>query len=825
MLSGYNLNLVSIDRVVNQIESLFKTTALSSFGRKKQQKHADTQNFQRKKWFNAECRAARSTYHKTRKLYNKYKTTHYKLLLKSVSKEYKNKMAKNVRRYKNNKIDKLKNLKYAKPREFWKIINSIDDKNRDTAPLQDLYNYFKNINQEKETEKEEVQSKNEQPSQNINMHINQPFTDSEIIKAVKNLKNNKSHGTDSILNEHIKATIDIMATVYTKLFNVIFDTGLVPESWTLGNIIPIFKNKGTVTNPENYRPITLLSCLGKLFTSILNARITKYVEEGDIIDHCQAGFRKGFSTLDNLFILQSLIDISKSQKTKLFCAFIDFRQAFDKVWRNGLWVKLSETNINGKCLRIIRNMYDNIKSRVSTCEGASAFFPCETGVRQGENLSPLLFSIYLNDLRTYLDAHNAPAVECETHDENIYIYIKLFILLFADDAVLFGLSKEDLQTTLNLFEKYCIEWKLTVNIQKTKVLVFSGGRLSKNLKFFFNNEEIEIVTEYKYLGVFVARSGSFLRAKKHIADQANLALFSLLRKIRILNLPIHMQIDLFDKMVKPILLFGCELWGFGNIQIIERVQLKFLKHILNLKKSTPSFMVYGEVGVLPLSVEINSRVINYWAKLHFDPKNNIAAGLYRAVRSLNEQGRLQSKWLTNVKNLVNQNGYGNIWNSNDEINTKWFTKSFKLKLHDQFMQSWSALIDQASSGINYRIFKDKFEMNDYINFLPNKQVKILTAFRTRNHRLPVKLGRWTSTPLSERICFFCNSEIGDEFHYIFKCPHFAESRKLYIRPFYTRHPNTLKFNLLMNGKNEALLKDLCKYLQIVMQAVRDNDRN
>ena len=216
--------------------------------------------------------------------------------------------------------------------------------------------------------------------------------------------------------------------------------------------------------------------------------------------------------------------------------------------------------------------------------------------------------------------------------------------------------------------------------------------MPKNLQFFFKNQETEIVSEYKYLGVYVTRSRSFLRAKK----LANLALFSLLTKIRTLNLPIHIQIDLFDKMVKPVLLFGCELWGFGDIQIIERVQLKFLKHILNLKKSTPSFMVYGEAGVFPLSIEINSRVINYWTKLHFDPKNGIAAGLYRAIRSLNEQRRLKCKWLINVKDLINKNGYGNIWNSSDEIN-KCFTKSFKLKLHDQLIKSWSALIDKSSS--------------------------------------------------------------------------------------------------------------------------------
>ena len=75
------------------------------------------------------------------------------------------------------------------------------------------------------------------------LYVNQPFTDNEIIKAVKNLKNNKSSGSDSILNEHIKATINIMASVYTKLFNIIFDSGLVPESWTLGDIIPIYKKQ------------------------------------------------------------------------------------------------------------------------------------------------------------------------------------------------------------------------------------------------------------------------------------------------------------------------------------------------------------------------------------------------------------------------------------------------------------------------------------------------------------------------------------------------------------------------------------------------------
>ena len=109
-----------------------------------------------------------------------------------------------------------------------------------------------------------------------------------------------------------------MSPIYVKLFNLIFEKGIVPESWTAGNILPIYKNKGDINAPENYRPITLLSCFGKLFTSILNKRINQYFEENNAISSCQAGYRKGFSTTDNLYILQSLIEISQSSKQKLF---------------------------------------------------------------------------------------------------------------------------------------------------------------------------------------------------------------------------------------------------------------------------------------------------------------------------------------------------------------------------------------------------------------------------------------------------------------------------------------------------------------------------
>ena len=174
-------------------------------------------------------------------------------------------------------------------------------------------------------------------------------------------------------------------------------------------------------------------------------------------------------------------------------------------------------------------------------------------------------------------------------------------------------------------------------------------------------------------------------------------MFSLLHKIRALNLPIDLQVELFNKTIKPILLYGCELWGTGNLESIERVQLKFLKQMLNLKKSTPSFMVYGELGVYPLTLEIKTRIVSFWTKLQNEGENDITESMYKILFSLNEKGKLKSNWVDYVKHILCSNCYGNIWEAPNEINQKWLIASLKQKLKDQYIQNWSSLVDQSSS--------------------------------------------------------------------------------------------------------------------------------
>ena len=133
---------------------------------------------------------------------------------------------------------------------------------------------------------------------------------------------------------------------------------------------------------------------------------------------------------------------------------------------------------------------------------------------------------------------------------------------------------------------------------------------------------------------------------------------------------------------------------------------------------------------------------------------------------MHENRHLKSPWLDNVKHLLCSHGYSGIWYSQSFINAKWLINSFTQKLKDSYIQKWYSSVNISSSNNNYRLFKDTFETSSYIKQLPHFLCRRFMAFRTRNHRFPVELGRWYGKPLNERICHFCYSDLGDEYHYL-----------------------------------------------------------
>ena len=610
-------------------------------------------------------------------------------------------------------------------------------------------------------------------------------------------------------------------------YNLVLDTGLVPECWTLGMIKPIYKNKGSSKDPSNYRPITLISCVGKLFTAILNNRIQSYVEGHDKIKNCQSGFRKGYSTIDNIFILHNLIDIVFKSKHSLYCSFIDLKQAFDRVWREGMWEKIAKYNINGKCLRVIKNIYKNIKSCVLINNKTTDFFISNIGVRQGENLSPLLFNLFLNDLEDFFIENNVNGIECSEHhlDDSLMVFLEIFLLLYADDTIILSNTAEGLQNALDTYSRYCAQWKLTVNYNKSKILIFSNQTQTdfSDNEFLLDNEKLEIVTEFKYLGILFSKSNSFYKTKKHIAEQGTRAMYSLLAKSRNMHLPIDLTIELFMKLVKPILLYGCEIWGFGNIDVLERVQLKFIKHVLNLKACTPNHIVYGEVGVYPLKIDIYCRMISYWGKLNsIENFGSLASNIYLVSKSVYKHSNISPKstyfkWINNIKEILCTSGNSGIWESHEFPNKIWLSNAIKQKYIDLFLNDWYSKVN---SDVNYKIFKHTFEFENYLVILPKKFLYYLISFRTRNHRLAIETGRWSRTNRNVRKCNLCKEDIGDEYHFLLTCKKLKGVRKVYLKPKYIRRPNVFKYESLMNSKNKRLLITIAKYIKIIYEMAK-----
>ena len=409
-------------------------------------------NSKQKRWFNDKCKQQRVTYVNSKNFYRRSKTTQNFQNMKECSKKYKLEMRKARKEMQKNFEQKLRGLKSSNPKHYWNLLNSKNKKASKNVPdINFFYEHFKFLNEE--STYPEMQINNNTRSV---LELDKEISEEEILQAVKSLKNNKACGDDRVINEYIRSTIGLLLPVFKCIFNYVLETGNIPQDWTLGNIIPIYKKKGDTNDPGNYRGISLLSCFGKFFTTIINLRLNNFLNLNNILLENQIGFRKGYSTLNHVFSLKSLIDIFFSKKKKLYCAFIDFKKAFDTVWRSGLWIKLISFGITGKLFNVVRNIYDNVKS----CVQLNKSFLKYNNVK----------NLFLSD--------------------NVFDnYLK--ILLYADDTVIFSETPEGLQKSLNCLAEYCKCRKLSINAEKTEIVIFSKARYRGNFNFKLNGKKYQ----------------------------------------------------------------------------------------------------------------------------------------------------------------------------------------------------------------------------------------------------------------------------------------------------------------------------------------------
>ena len=364
---------------------------------------------------------------------------------------------------------------------------------------------------------------------NFNSEIlNSEISFTEVSKAIDRAKLGKAYleiPNDAIKNENAKILLH-------KFFNLCFLSGLNPSEWDYSDIKPIPKPDKDPRDPLQNRCITILCCVAKVYSSILNRRIQTYLETNKILVQEQNGFRATRSCIDHIFVLVTVLRNRKAMGQDTFLAFVDYKKAFDSVERNCLLFKLAKIGINGKMYNAISALYSNPRSRIILNDHETDYFDCPIGVKQGDCLSPTLFSIFINDLAIEIKESNI-GINLNVDVDGVPNLNYLFnILLYADDIVCLAECENDLQEILVIIENWCKKWRLEINLTKTNILHIRNKRKQQSkFTFLFDMKPVSYCQYYKYLGVNRNEYIDFKFTVEKHTDSAGRALGAIINKM------------------------------------------------------------------------------------------------------------------------------------------------------------------------------------------------------------------------------------------------------------------------------------------------------
>jgi hypothetical protein len=324
----------------------------------------------------------------------------------------------------------------------------------------------------------------------------------EIEDAISKAENHKACGMDQIHNEALKHGGDAIISALQALFNLMLRTSSSPSLWAKALVHLIFKGRGADSlDPRAYRPISLTSCISKVFERVILNRLVANSEKEGLLEEEQAGFRTGRSTRDQTFILRELLDKRKAEGQTTFLCFIDLTNAFSSSWQDGMWFRLRESGVAGRLYRSIKDMYRSCSSAIQTPFGLTDWFTSDLGTRQGAVLSPYLFSLLISPLACVL--RNAGL------GVSLGLDSQIACLLYADDLVLIADSEEALQKMMLETTKFLKKWRFSVSAKKTQVVACGKGetRKLKDRTWEIGGKTIRDARSYKYLGLHFEKTG------------------------------------------------------------------------------------------------------------------------------------------------------------------------------------------------------------------------------------------------------------------------------------------------------------------------------
>lgn len=326
---------------------------------------------------------------------------------------------------------------------------------------------------EKVRKKEEVMMEEEIENKKIEDIL---VNEEEIYTVMRRMKTKKAAGLDDIPMEAWLFGSEAVKHSLVELLKKVWKEGRMPVKWRRSIIVPLHK-RGDVNDIGNYRGISLLCSAYKIFAEILKRRLEHVMEKKKILPESQAGFRKGRSTMDNIYILNHITQRKRnvSGNRKVYGLFIDLKVAFDRVNRKKLWKILEEKEVNKGIIWRLRKIYEDTEALIKARNGElSHSFKLENSVRQGCVLSPLLFNVYMADMDGEFEKRGVVGVKLGNS--------RVWSLAYADDVVLLAKNKEALEDMKYILKRFLNDREMILSADKSKLVIFNRVSSKKKEK-------------------------------------------------------------------------------------------------------------------------------------------------------------------------------------------------------------------------------------------------------------------------------------------------------------------------------------------------------
>ena len=557
------------------------------------------------------------------------------------------------------------------------------------------------------------------PCDNYVPELDDDIMPDEVEKVIKDLKADKAAGSDGVPPCLFKHVSDEWLYVITFLFNMVF-RGIYPLEWALARMFMIYK-KGERLQPSNYRGISIINAITKIYDMVLNNRFIKWYKPRSE----QAGAQKGRGCEEQIMVLRLLISIAQKTGRTLYIAFVDFCKAYDKILRSLLLSKLAEAGCGAAFLNAKAQSLSDTKSRIG-----SDTFLSSLGVRQGGATSCSLFTFYVDCLISALDAGGP--------DDWLEF---LHCVMQMDDTAVVAASRTRLIEKLKCVKATSDSLGQTMHPDKSRFFAINATDITD---IWVDDVVIKFAQKYIYLGAKLSNSPIPVQISHHMSDKSsNLLKFtSFLRKNS--DAPFIVKEKVWDSCLTSSIMYGCETWLSPDLRKAESPYMSSLKQLLAVRSQTPTNMVLTEVGAVSPTAFIVSRQKKYLLKLMSRPDfNQSYAGkvieMARAVRC--PMGRRLNAILGDAATLPT-----------DPVTSVRESESTRRKAYKSLNPSLSRnkLYDDLSCPEYARI--------------------AATRMRLSSHRLKFEMSRWSRQP-RERCTSTCSSDkVQDEYHVLIECP-------------------------------------------------------